>query len=112
MTEVRVTRRTARILRVLLQIHELRKTRGKHFHVENREVMYRARVSAGTFYPVITRLEANGWVKEVEEKEQEGDTRPPRTFLHLTTAGVILARAAVAEDEARAPVWQRMWRRT
>lgn len=70
--------------------------------VYGREVMQRAGLASGTVYPILARLEAEGWVKsraEVIDKRAEG--RPARRYYKLTPKGTEKARAAVARGAAR-----------
>lgn len=104
MTGVRVTAKTARLLRVLLKVHEEQtkaKALGNEYHMSSRMMMQRAQMTAVTYYPLIARLVENGWVKEVKEKLPKSVTRPPRHFYHLTPVGHTLAEKAVAEDDKR-----------
>lgn len=115
MSSIRVTRKTARLLRVLLVVHvqrEYAKSINGEFHMPSREMMEIARLGVGSFYPLTARLEACGWVKGEWEEVPEGENRPRRYFYHLTEPGVIAARQAVQEDSAHPPLWQRLTRKT
>ena len=66
-----------------------------------------AGVKSGTLYPLLIRLEAQGWL-EAEWQQPDQGGRPPRHAYRLTAAGVQLARdnppgaAAASGREARA----------
>ena len=102
---IRVTRKTARLLRVLLNVHadrEYAKKASPHavYHMSSMKIMEEARIGSGTFYPLIARLERHHWVEGEWEVLPEGTNRPRRRYYHLTEAGVIAARGALREDEA------------
>ena len=65
-------------------------------------------VKSGTLYPLLIRLEAQGYL-EAEWQQPVASGRPPRHAYRLTAAGQRLARAqAVAPgDAATAPAWSR-----
>jgi len=108
---VRVTHKTARLLKQLLVIDKLRKLAAdtdSAYHMPSREIMERAGVGSGSFYPIMSRLEAAGWVEYEWEVVPEGRNRPRRLFYHLTEPGVIAARSAVKQDDNRITVWDRI----
>lgn len=109
---VRVTRKTARLLRTLLVIDKLRKlskeTGAAAYHMPSREIMKRAGVSSGSFYPIMARLESHSWVETEWEVVPEGQHRPRRLFYYLTEPGVIAARSAMKENDNRITLWDRI----
>lgn len=108
---IRVTRKTARLLRVLLGVHESRAFAASiecSYHMGSREVMRLAQLHPGSFYPLVDRLEEHGWVEREKETVPASEDRPPRTFYCLTEDGARLARQAVQEDDVRTPWWKRV----
>lgn len=99
---IRITRKTARLLRALLGAREF------SFPVPSADLMRHARTSSGTFYPLITRLERDGWVEGKWETVPEGEIRPPRRFYSLTPHGFAMARQAIEEDTERPAIWHRI----
>lgn len=60
------------------------------------------RIKSGTLYPLLIRLEAQGYL-EAEWQQPVGSGRPPRHAYRLTPVGQQMARAeATASDRARA----------
>lgn len=51
-----------------------------------------ANVKSGTLYPLLIRLEAQGYLEAEWQQPAEGG-RPPRHAYRLTTSGIQLARA-------------------
>lgn len=46
------------------------------------------RIGAGTLYEAIQRLEADGWIREVNEpRDADASGGPPRRFYSMTPAG-------------------------
>lgn len=67
-----------------------------------REVMQAASLASGTVYPILARLEAEGWVSgrdEVIDKHAEG--RPARRYYKLTESGIENAGAAMARASSQ-----------
>jgi DNA-binding PadR family transcriptional regulator len=61
-------------------------------------------VDAGSIYPILQRLESDGWVerrKEVGDPKQLG--RPLRFYYSLTVTGATHASEALAKAKARYP---------
>lgn len=56
------------------------------------ELVQRAEVKSGTLYPLLIRLEAQGYL-EAEWQQPAESGRPPRHAYRLTASGVALARA-------------------
>lgn len=56
-----------------------------------------ADVKSGTLYPLLIRLEAQGYL-EAEWQQPSGGGRPPRHAYRLTASGVQLARANPPAD--------------
>jgi len=51
----------------------------------------------GTAYPILLRLEAEGWVtSRWEDIDPRAEKRPPRRYYRLTAAGATQASAAIA----------------
>ncbi len=63
-------------------------------------------VRSGTLYPLLIRLEAQGYL-EAEWQQPAGNGRPPRHAYRLTAAGEALARA---EASAGGRVESSSWR--
>lgn len=109
---VRVTRKTARLLRTLLVIDKLRKLSKELdraiYHMPSREIMERAGVGPGSFHTIMARLETAGWVTHEWEVVPEGQTRPRHLFYHLTEPGVIAAQSAIKENGNRITLWDRI----
>lgn len=55
------------------------------------ELARRANVKSGTLYPLLIRLEAQGYL-EAEWQQPQASGRPPRHAYRLTPSGVQLAR--------------------
>lgn len=99
---VRITRKTTRLLRAMLAV------RGAPFPVKSLDLMRNARIGSGSFYPIIARLEREGWVEGEWEVLPEDATRPRRRYYHLTETGVTAARAATQRDNNRIAFWDRV----
>jgi PadR family transcriptional regulator PadR len=69
------------------------------------ELVRLADVRSGTLYPLLIRLEAQGYLEAEWQQPTEGG-RPPRHAYRLTASGVQLARANPPE-QAAAPVSRR-----
>ncbi len=99
MTRARALSPHARmVLAVLLE------SRGEWSH--GYELARRADVKSGTLYPLLIRLEAQGYLEAEWQQPSEGG-RPPRHAYRLTASGVRLAldnppdRVPVASDRRR-----------
>lgn len=60
-------------------------------------------VKSGTLYPLLVRLEAQGYL-EAEWRQPVVSGRPPRHAYRLTAAGVRLARSETASPDPAFPV--------
>jgi PadR family transcriptional regulator, regulatory protein PadR len=66
------------------------------------DLMKAARLPSGTLYPMLARLEDDGLVTASwETREGDGSGRPPRKYYQLTSDGVRVARAELAQQSAR-----------
>ncbi|MEV8314057.1 helix-turn-helix transcriptional regulator [Streptomyces sp. NPDC059900] len=93
MASIRLTRPTLEVIRVLLASTPDDPAWGLRICEE-------ADLGSGTVYPILTRLEDNGWVRgRTEHNPHPG--RPPRRFYELTTPGRAWARDAIAERAAK-----------
>lgn len=92
MTRTRALSRHARtILAVLLD------AQGQWSH--GYELARLAHIKSGTLYPLLIRLEAQGYLEAEWQQPSEGG-RPPRHAYRLTASGVELARANPAGEGA------------
>lgn len=109
---IRITRKTARLLDTLLVIHKMRRlareATGGNYHMPSYEIMRRSNIGPGSFYPIMERLEASGWVESEWETVAQGHNRPRRLFYRLTEDGVTWARTAVKKDARRITLWDRI----
>ncbi len=65
------------------------------------DLMKQTRLSSGTLYPLLQRLEQSGWiVARWEEIDPVEACRPARRYYRLTPLGVSSARSALAELHA------------
>jgi len=88
----RMTPATAQVLDTLLAAHE---------PIWGLRIVQQTERPAGSVYPILSRLEAAGWVESVWE-DDPGRSGPRRRLYELTADGVPAARAAVARiGEAR-----------
>jgi hypothetical protein len=109
---IRVTRKTRRLLHVLLTLDEERKlgeTAGLNFHMPSSKVMQAARLSPASYYPLIARLEREGWVEGEWEQTPADKVGPRRLFYHLTAQGVVWTKRALEKDSKS--LWRRLTRR-
>lgn len=65
-----------------------------------------ANVKSGTLYPLLIRLEAQGYLEAEWQQPPEGG-RPPRHAYRLTASGVQLARANPPGEKATSPIRRR-----
>lgn len=63
-------------------------------------------VKSGTLYPLLIRLEAQGYLEAEWQQPPEGG-RPPRHAYRLTASGVQLARANPPGEKATSPIRRR-----
>lgn len=84
---MRVTYPTTLVLHALLE--------GSHHGFD---IMDATGLPSGTVYPILRRLEAEGYARSRWEKEgiARREQRPPRRYYELTAAGRSAARDAVA----------------
>jgi len=62
-----------------------------------REIMQAASLATGTVYPILARLEAEGWISVREEKiDKRAEGRPARRYYKLTEAGIENAGEAMS----------------
>lgn len=104
MPDVRVNRKTARLLRILLATDGTRRILDPDYHMPSTRLMNEAGVGSGSFYPIIARLERHGWVEGEWEVVPDGVNRPRRRFYHLTDTGVTFAERTLLEGAWRATV--------
>jgi len=66
-------------------------------------------LASGTVYPILSRLERDGFVRSTWEDEDRAhaDGRPARRYYRLTAAGRTALEAATAEYRALVPALQR-----
>lgn len=84
----RLTKPTGRVLALLLKAHG-----GRSYGME---LIESADVSAGTLYPMLTRLEKIGWLtSEWEDVDPAVVGRPARRYYSLTGLGRIEAAATL-----------------
>jgi DNA-binding PadR family transcriptional regulator len=90
----RMSLQTQAILAALLQ-----DLTGQHYGLELAKA---AGLPSGTIYPMLARLEREGWV-ESEREDIDASTagRRPRRYYRLTGAGVSVARAEIANTVKR-----------
>ena len=64
-------------------------------------------IKSGTLYPLLIRLESQGWL-EAEWQQPAASGRPPRHAYRLTAEGQRLARleAAAPQQTPSPPMWQ------
>ncbi|MBK3564535.1 PadR family transcriptional regulator [Streptomyces sp. MBT62] len=76
------------------------------------ELMEASRVSSGSFYPGITRLQRAGWViSEDEDIDPRAEGRPARVFYRMTGEGARAAHLALVElsNSVRPPASSPGW---
>lgn len=95
MTRKRAMSRHARAL-----LAALLDARGRWSH--GYELAARAGIKSGTLYPLLIRLEAQGYL-EAEWQPPLASGRPPRHAYRLTAAGQRLARAEAGALDAAGP---------
>jgi len=67
-----------------------------------REIMQAASLATGTVYPILARLEAEGWISVRDEKiDKRAEGRPARRYYRLTASGVENAGAAMARASSQ-----------
>jgi PadR family transcriptional regulator, regulatory protein PadR len=76
------------------------------------EVMERTGRPSGTIYPLLARLEREGWVTSQWESDEPDERHPRRRYYALTPTGEQHARAAVElARPARTPSAEPLWAR-
>ncbi|MGH3855353.1 MAG: PadR family transcriptional regulator [Pseudonocardiaceae bacterium] len=76
------------------------------------EVMERTGRPSGTIYPLLARLEREGWVTSQWESDELDERRPRRRYYTLTPTGEQHARAAAdLARPTRRPTAQPLWAR-
>jgi PadR family transcriptional regulator, regulatory protein PadR len=94
---IRMTVPTAKLLAALLA-----DPRGEHYGLH---LMRQTGIASGTLYPILTRLQAAGWLTARWEDEDPSDAgRPVRRYYQLTAEGAERARSAIAELHAQTSV--------
>jgi DNA-binding PadR family transcriptional regulator len=88
---MRLTHPTALVLQALLD--------GRHHGFD---IMDATGLPSGTVYPILRRLDAEGYVRSRWEKDgmARREQRPPRRYYELTAGGGTVAREAVARFRA------------
>ncbi len=83
--DVRITSTVARVLRPFLE----EPTTPRYGF----DLMERTRLSSGTLYPILARLEHAGWLtRHTEVSAPAAAGRPPRKFYRISANGEMLAR--------------------
>ena len=103
MGDLNITPNVARLLRVFLEDVEQ-----SHFGTE---LTSAARVSAGSLYPALRRMEAAGFIEgQWEDIDPSAEGRPARRYYKLTADGAREAHRQLAEYSASfAPPQPRGW---
>jgi PadR family transcriptional regulator PadR len=97
---------TADVLEVLRDAH------AKGDETFGMDIMSRTGRASGTVYPILSRLEDEGWIEGHWEDPNRCEGRPPRRYYSLTGLGAREARAALARLESRSmagprgPAWE------
>lgn len=88
--DIELTRRMALVVRAFLE----EPSKPKYGF----ELMESLGISSGTLYPILARLERQGWIEgRREDIDPSVAGRPPRRNYCLTGEGFVLARNALAE---------------
>lgn len=66
------------------------------------EIIERTELPSGTVYPILARLEGEGFVSSFWETGDPDARRPRKRFYEITSAGSAFARAALAERSTAA----------
>lgn len=98
-------RKTPALLAVLEALLEMDRPYGQ-------EVMARTGRPSGTVYPLLARLEQEGWATSQWETDEPDERRPRRRYYTLTPTGEKHARAALEEilpgrQSIGGPLWAR-----
>ena len=96
---MRLTYPTALVLQALLDGHH-----------HGFDVIYATGLPSGTVYPILRRLDAEGYVRSRWEKDGEArkEQRPPRRYYELTAGGRVLADEARTKAVAMAHAGRRL----
>jgi DNA-binding PadR family transcriptional regulator len=93
-SNLRLSHQTLRVLKVFLDAF----SEDVRAELAGADLMQAARVSSGTLYPILVRLERAGVLaSRWEEERPEALGRPRRRFYRITPAGLELARNALAD---------------
>lgn len=96
-----ITRQTLKVLSVLMEDLE-----EQHYGFE---LMKRTGLPTGTVYPILTRLEGDGWVTSAwEDIDPSVEGRRPRRYYHITALGIREAerhRKEILEQLSWRPAW-------
>lgn len=88
--DIELTRREALVVRAFLE----EPSKPKYGF----ELMESLGISSGTLYPMLAKLERQGWIEgHREDIDPSVAGRPPRRNYRLTGEGLVLARNALAE---------------
>ena len=101
MTEIRLSQPALKVLRFLLGAPLLARS--------GAEIAKATRVSSGTLYPMLVRLEAAGWLSsEWEEIDPRERGRPRKRFYKLTPSGQNSANRELADLQINlaTPAWR------
>lgn len=97
---LRITRKTDRMLRILLCLRYV-ESQGGHLDILTRDIIEQSGMSGPHFYSVIAQLEASGLVEGRIEVLPPGVNRARHTFFHLTEEGTIWAKEIIKERDRR-----------
>ncbi|MGW5003114.1 PadR family transcriptional regulator [Streptomyces hydrogenans] len=101
---MKVTPTTARLLRVFLEDPQA--------PWYGMQLMKQARLSSGSLYPILARLERAGWIDgKTEDIDPQEAGRPARRYYTMTGEGVRAARLELAElsEQFRVPETSPGW---
>lgn len=100
---IRITPNVARVLRAFLE-----DPTGHHYGMQ---LMKEARLTSGTLYPILARLEKAQWIEgQVEEINPQAEGRPARRYYAMTAEGAREAHLALARLSAEfQPPAQSRW---
>ena len=103
LTAVKLTGPLERVLRVMLSDPTAR-----HYGYD---LMKAAKLPSGTLYPMLARLQQEGFVDaEWEAQREDAGGRPPRKYYRLTAEGLRVTRIELAQ--ASSPAAARVARRS
>jgi PadR family transcriptional regulator, regulatory protein PadR len=84
----RVTRATLDVLEALM---------GPDDELYGLKIAQNAGRKVGSVYPILARLEENGWVESSWEREERGERGPRRRFYRFSPDGLAAARMLLTE---------------